>query len=198
MKKIGITGGIASGKSTLTGYLRDKGYPIIDADQISRSLLDPDQEGYEELVQAFGREILLASGHVDRAQLGKLVFSQPALRKKLEAILHPLIFQKIETSLEGYQEHGLVFIELPLLFETGYDKKVDQVWLVHVSQDLQLERLKARNNLSDQEARDRIMSQMSEAERIKKAQIILNNDGSLDDLVRQVDYLLSQLERGDE
>lgn len=198
MKKIGITGGIASGKSTLSQYLMEKGFHVIDADQISRRLMEPGQVGYEKVTDVFGQDFVLVSGEIDRVKLAKRIFSDLNLRDQLNSILHPLIFQEIEKEIESNQKLEVIFIDMPLLFETGYDQKLDQVWLVHVPLELQIKRLKLRNHLSDQEALCRIESQMSELDRMKKAQVIINNNGSQEALFEQVENLLTHLKRGDE
>lgn len=190
MKKIGITGGIATGKSTVTQYLRSKGYPVIDVDQGAREVVKPGQIGYSNIKMLFGEKVIQESGELDRKALAQIIFENPDKRMMVDAILHPLIFNWVAAQLIKLQDHALVFVDMPLLFETGYHKKVDESWLVYAPEEMQIQRLMKRNNLSQEEAIDRVKAQWSINDKRDYATAIINNISTLDDLYRQVDNLL--------
>ena len=148
-KIIGITGGIASGKSVVTDFLRSQGYQVIDADQVVHELQKPGGRLYQVLLSEFGTEILLADGQLDRKKLGTLLFSRPNLLEKSSRLQNDIIREELavkRNQLAATEE--LFFMDIPLLFEQEYEDWFDQVWLVDVSKDTQLERLMTRNNLS--------------------------------------------------
>lgn len=191
--KIAITGGIASGKSTIARYLQEKKYPIIDTDQISRQLVQAKSPGLQALTQRFSRAILTVDDQLDRAKLGQIVFNDPEALQDLNAILHPLIKDEMLGQIQ-VSTSSIVFVEVPLLFEVGWQELFDQVWLAYCSLDQQLERLMKRDHLDCQQALKRIESQMSLASKGSLADVIIDTSGSLDDLYQQVDLALQDLE----
>lgn len=189
---IGLTGGIASGKSLVSAYLKDLGIDLIDADLISRQLVERGQPALKAIVQQFGADILLEDGQLDRGKLGQMVFSSEQQRKKLEDILHPLIRKEIIRQLNQLKKDqpSLIVLDIPLLYESKYDDGVDQVWVVAVDEATQKQRLMKRNHLSSEEACQRIQAQMPLDEKMAKADKIIDNNGRIEDTYRQVDRLL--------
>ena len=195
-KIIGITGGIASGKSVVTDFLRSQGYQVIDADQVVHELQKPGGQLYQVLLSEFGTEILLADGQLDRKKLGTLLFSRPNLLEKSSRLQNDIIREELalkRNQLAATEE--LFFMDIPLLFEQEYEDWFDQIWLVDVSKDTQLERLMTRNNLSQEEAQRRIAAQLSLAEKRQRAEIVIDNNGALLATLKQVQAFLDKERR---
>ena len=193
---IGLTGGIASGKSTVTSYLKEKGYPVIDADRVVHDLQVPGGALYRVLVDHFGREILDASGELDRVALGQRIFSNPSERDWSNRVQGQLIREALAKARDRQAaQSGLFFMDIPLLIEQGYEGWFEAVWLVAVSKETQLKRLMERNHLSERQAKERIASQMSLDEKRAHADLVLDNNGDLTALYAQLDAALKQLER---
>lgn len=199
MRKIALTGGIASGKSTVTLILRARGYVVIDADDIVRQLYGKGKPIYNAIVSAFGNEILNLSGEIDRKKLGALVFSDSEARKRLNSATHPIVEAEITKELHEKQLQGetMVFVDMPLLIETGNSERYDAVILVVVDFETQLQRLQSRNQLSHDEAVLRIKSQMPLEDKKAYADFIIDNNGTLEMLDQQVDQLLARLKHSD-
>ena len=195
MLRIGLTGGIATGKSTVSNYLKELAYPLIDADVIARQLVEPGQEGLERLVVRFGREILDESGALNRQVFGQRLFGDAQLRQEVDQLLHPLIYEALEAESQRLAQAGaqLAFFDIPLLYETGYDQKMDQVWVVYLPHDLQVERLMARNGWGQDQAEAAIASQASIEAKRQRADLVIDNQGSLAATFSQVDQALSRL-----
>jgi len=191
MKVIGLTGGIGSGKSTVSRFLAELGAVIIDADKIGHEAFKPDTEVWREVVAAFGGQILTPSGDIDRKKLGEIVFSNDEALARLNQIMHPRMYDMVKAQLEEYQrqEVDVVVLEAPLLIEAGWTSLVDEVWVTVASESTVLRRLKEQVGLSRQEALARIRSQLSSEERVKQADVVINNDGDLDELRAKVDKL---------
>lgn len=195
MKVYAITGGIASGKSTVTRFLREKGFVVIDADEVVRVLYQPGLKIYQAIVAAFGTGILEPSGEIDRRKLGALIFGSSAQRERLNAATHPIIQEEMERLLSDAEAQGatMVFVDSPLLIEMGHMERYDAIILVYVEPQIQLERLMLRNHLSREEALLRIESQMPLAQKKSWADFLLDNGGDLKSLEHQVEMLLAQL-----
>ncbi|UPQ85865.1 dephospho-CoA kinase [Ignavigranum ruoffiae] len=195
MKVIVLTGGIASGKSTVTRYLRSKGYPVIDLDVIAHQVVQAGSPGLALLVQHFGQNILSEDGELNRAMMGQMLFTNPKVKEKVNQLLHPLIFRQMDEEIEAERLAGsqLVFLDIPLFFESSSAFDYDQVWVVYVEPEVQIERLMARNQLTRQQAMDRINSQMSLAEKAERADQVLDNSSSPGALYATVDKLLERL-----
>lgn len=180
MKVIGLTGGIATGKTTITDYLLSLGAAVIDADSISRRLTEPGNAALLEIEAAFGKEYLDEQGSLKRKELGRLIFSDEASRLKLNQILHPKIAGGIKEELARYQRagHAAVVLSAPLLFEAGLDALTDEVWLVALAQPEQIRRLMARDGISEEEAKKRLNAQSSLQDKLAKAHRIIDNNGS--------------------
>ena len=193
---IGLTGGIASGKSTVTSYLKEKGYPVIDADRVVRDLQAPGGALYRILVDHFGREILDASGELDRVVLGQRIFSNPSERDWSNRVQGQLIREALAKARDRQAtQSDLFFMDIPLLIEQGYEGWFEAVWLVAVSKETQLKRLMERNRLSELQAKERIAAQMPLDEKRAHADLVLDNNGDLTTLYARLDAALKQLER---
>lgn len=185
---LGLTGGIASGKSTVSAYLAQNGALIIDADLIARQVVAKKSSGLKQIVAKFGGEILTASGELDRKKLGKLVFSNKELLKNLTDITGPLIRAEILREIEAAKKAQvkLVVLDIPLLFETGYQTLCDKVMVVTIPSKLQLERVMKRDNLSAAEARKRIANQLPASKRNELADVLIDNSKSVAETYQQV------------
>ncbi len=190
--RIGLTGGIASGKSTVTQRFAELGVPVIDADVVSRSVVEPGKPGLGQVVQRFGAGVLDADGRLDRRALRGLIFKDSSLRQALDAILHPLI--RAEMEREAAQAKGpYVIMAIPLLAEGGNaGKRVDRVLVVDADETLQIQRLQARDGSSLEQARAILASQSSRAARLSVADDVLLNAGSFAELRQAVDRLHEQ------
>ena len=189
MKTIGLTGGIGSGKSSASNYLSEKGITVIEADEISRHLVLPGSDTLNSLIQIFGKKILNDDGTLNRKLLARIVFNDKERLKILNQIMHERIISEIDKQLKEYKEN-IIVIDAPLLIETGLDKMVDVIWVVDVDKETQIERIKKRDNLSYEEIKSRMESQLSRKERNRHADIILDNSGNLIDLYGQIDEAL--------
>ena len=191
---IGITGSIACGKSTVSNYLREKGYTIIDADKLGHIALTSD-EVKEKLKKSFGY-IILENNEISREKLGKLVFGNNENLKVLNSIVHPYIRKIILQLQEKHRDERLVFLDIALLFEAGFEDLVEKIIVVHVDEKIQLARLMSRNALSKEQAMFRIESQMSSNDKSKLGDYVINNSNTKEETYRQIDLILDELERG--
>jgi dephospho-CoA kinase len=198
MRKLGLTGGIASGKSTVAGMLRDLGFDVIDADSLARELMEPGQTVYEEVVHEFGRGVIdprSSTGQIDRRKLAALVFADRAKLDRLNAIVHPRVQETILRQFEEWACEGDVseaFVEAALLVEAGYQKYLDGLVVTWCKPEQQLERLRARG-LGEEEARNRMAAQLPVADKLKLATEKIDCSGSLEDTRRQVEALATKL-----
>ncbi len=192
MRVIGLTGGIASGKSTVADIITGYGLPVIDADQLARDAVLPETPGLRQIVAAFGSEVLKDDGSLDRAVLAEKIFSEPAARGILEAILHPLIKELAEKSLEELRRQGVpaAFYMAPLLIEAGVTGRVDEVWVVYVDRETQLERIRRRDSLNRKDAEKRLAAQMAMDEKRRYGRIVIDNSGDLQELRDRVAAVL--------
>ena len=188
MKVIGLTGGIGSGKSTVSQFLAELGAVIVDADRVGHEAFKPDTDVWREVVAAFGRQILTPNGDVDREKLGETVFANPESLLRLNQITHPRIYEMVKARLEEYQRQGVsvVVLEAPLLIEAGWSSLVDEVWVTIAPESTVLRRLKERPGLSEQQSLARIHAQLPSEERIKHADVVIDNDCSLNELKAKV------------
>jgi dephospho-CoA kinase len=199
MKTIGITGGIASGKSTVAQILIDLGFEVLSADRIAREVVAPGLPAYHKVIAGFGPEVRLADGQLDRKKLGELVFADQGLRRQLERIIHPEVFVRMRTEIAARQAGGqpFFFMEVPLLFETGLEKIFDLIWVVNLTTANQLQRVSGRDQLDEAAARERIAAQLSLAEKAARADWVIENNGSLSDLREQVRRAVRELKKTD-
>ena len=193
---IGITGGIASGKSTVTEFLRRQGYQVIDADQVVHELQEPGGRLYQALLSTFGPAILQEDGRLDRPKLGAMIFGDPELLAQSSQIQNQIIREELAGRRDLLAEtEDIFFMDLPLLFELQYEDWFDQIWLVDVTEKTQLSRLMTRNSLSQEEAEKRIAAQLSLLEKRKRADVLIDNNGSLEQTRQQLRDALQKLER---
>ena len=193
---IGLTGGIASGKSTVTSYLREKGYPVIDADRVVHDLQAPGGELYQALVEHFGTEIFLDTGDLNRPALAERIFSSQkeiAWSNQVQGEMIRKALARERDRLAASEE--IFFMDIPLLIEQDYQDWFDQVWLVYVTEDTQLQRLMERNALTEVQARDRLAAQMSLEEKKALVDLVIDNNSKRDHLYQQIDRALEQIER---
>ncbi|SFM07542.1 dephospho-CoA kinase [Pelosinus propionicus] len=188
MYVIGLTGGIASGKSTVSSMLAKLGAYIIDTDKIAREVVMPKQPALLSIVAHFGNAIMLPDGNVDRKMLGNIIFQNPQERSCLEKMIHPYIEAEVNTCIKKAEQlgHKAVVIDVPLLFEAGWQSKVDEIWVVYVDPSVQLSRLISRNQLTNKEAMDRINSQLNITEKAKQSHLIIDNTLDIENTKHQV------------
>ncbi|CBI36820.3 unnamed protein product, partial [Vitis vinifera] len=197
MRIVGLTGGIASGKSTVSNLFKVHGIPVVDADLVARDVLKKGSGGWRKVVAAFGNEILLDNGEVDRAKLGQIVFSDPGKRQLLNRLLAPFIssgifWEVFKLWMKGFK---VIVLDVPLLFEAKMDGWTKPIIVVWVDPETQLQRLLARDRASEEDARNRINAQMSLDLKRSKADIVIDNTGSLEDLNEQFQNVLFQVKR---
>jgi len=191
MKVIGLTGGIGSGKSTVARFLAGLGAVVIEADKLGHEALKPGTRVWQDVIAAFGREILTPEDEIDRSKLAAKVFADSGALERLNRIIQPRIREMIEARLEQYRQQGVevVVLDAPLLFEVGDADLVDEIWVTVASEETVLRRLRERSGLSEQESLARIRSQMSNEERVKRADVVIDNGCSLDELKDMVSKL---------
>lgn len=194
--KIGLTGSIACGKSTVSAYLRSLGYHVADADAVSRSLTADGGEALPLVREAFGSAVFDGET-LSRRRLGDLVFSDPAALERLNALLHPLIIARVQKELDAFDApDALVFGDIPLLYECGMETLFDRIWVVHAPRDVQIARLLERDGLDAQQARQRIDAQMPLEEKCRRADTVISTAGTIDQTRAQIDaHLLALSQR---
>jgi len=195
-KVIGITGGIASGKSSISQYIREFGFTVIDADLASRAVVEPGQEAYTEIISAFGEELLLPDQSIDRTKLGAIIFHDEEKRLLLNKIVHPAVRKWMLAQKEAAFQKGqrTVFMDIPLLFESKLTYMVDKTILIYVEADVQVARLMTRNQLSEADAMARINSQMPLSEKVALADATVDNNGPLETTKLQTQKILKEWE----
>lgn len=195
MIAIGLTGGIASGKSLVSAMLAEKGVPIIEADKVGHQTYQRGTEAYRRLVEAFGTEVAVPDGEIDRRALGARVFGDPQARRRLEAIVWPAMRRMMAERLAELREQGrpVAVLEAAVLVEADWTPLVDEVWVVTVPEEVARERLVRRNGLTSEEATARIRAQLSNQERVQHADVVIDNGGSLEALSQQVERAWADL-----
>lgn len=197
MLRVGLTGNIASGKSSVARVWARLGAPVIDADVLARRAVEPGSPGLRRIVEAFGPGVLDEKGRLDRAKLRRIIFRDPAARERLEAIIHPEVARLRAEEEARLEEQGapIVVHDIPLLFEVGLDDQFDTVVLVDAPEELRLERLVRDRGLDEAEARRMIRAQMPSEEKRRRADIVIDNTGSLEELERKAEAVWRELER---
>ena len=194
-KIIGITGGISSGKSTVTNFLRQRGFQVVDADALVHQLQAPGGRLYNILVEHFGNQVLLKNGQLNRPLLASLIFANPEEQEWSKETQGQVILEELAAFKNQLaQTEAIFFMDIPLLFEQGYESWFDEVWLIYLDRETQIERLMNRDKLSLEAAESRLASQWSLDKKKKLATHIIDNSGSLDQLLSQI---ISLLERGE-
>ncbi|UXR70475.1 dephospho-CoA kinase [Staphylococcus sp. IVB6246] len=190
-KVIGLTGGIATGKSTVAQLLSAHGFKIVDADIASRKAVEKGSKGLQQVREAFGEEAVTESGEMDRQYIGEQIFYDSGLREKLNAIVHPIVRELMEVEKEQYLAEGHhVIMDIPLLYENKLEDTVDEVWLVYASEPIQVDRLMARNKLSLEDAKARVYSQISIDKKSRMADVVIENLDTTLELKQNVEQLL--------
>jgi dephospho-CoA kinase len=189
MKTIGLTGGIGAGKSTVSQLLAALGAFVIDADKVGHEIYLPGKEAWQQVVAEFGRDILAADQTIDRKKLGAMVFASDTARKKLNAIVHPIMFHDIRRRVTEKRAEGFtqpIVVEAAILIEANWLPLVDEVWVVITGKSAVIERVAVQRGLSAHDTEARIASQLSDSERLKYAHMVIRNDGSREDLKKQI------------
>lgn len=189
MKTIGLTGGIGAGKSTVSQILAELGAFVIDADKVGHEIYLPGKDAWRQVTEAFGRDILAPDQTIDRKKLGALVFGSDEARKKLNAIVHPLMFQDIRRRIDEKRAEGFtrpIVVEAAILIEANWLPLVDEVWVVVTNKDAVIERVAAQRGMAVKDTEARIASQLADAERLKHAQVVLPNNGSREELEKAI------------
>ena len=191
MKVIGLTGGIGSGKSTVSRFLAELGAIILDVDRVGHEAFKPDTEIWRQVVAAFGSQILTPGGDIDREKLGEMVFGNPESLARLNRIMHPRMHEIVTAQLDDYRRQGMdvVILEAPLLIEAGWASSVDEVWVTAAAEATVLSRLEAQKGLSRQQSLARIHSQLSSEERVRHADVVIDTDCDLEELKTRVGEL---------
>ena len=198
MLVVGLTGGIATGKSTVCNMLKARGAYIVDTDRIAREVVDPGQSGWQEVVDHFGKDILSADGTLDRKKLGDIVFKTPSERHVLESILHPKILAEKDRNIKeiGKKDpRAIIIVDIPLLIELNRQNSVDAVLLVYVPRQVQIDRLIRRDGSGLEDALSRIGSQIPIDEKVQYAHFVVNNERTVDETEQEVEKIFAQLKK---
>lgn len=192
---IGLTGGIGSGKSTIASWFRDWHIPVIDGDKLAREAVNPGSPVLSILADAFGKEILSEEGTLKRRQLGQIVFQDKAKLSRLNQIMHPAIWHLVESRIKACKDAGekLAVLDMPLLIEAGWQSRVDSVWVVYVSMEVQISRVMKRDGLKRSQVMAIMQNQIPVEEKLSYADVIINNEGSEENTRRQVLQELSKI-----
>lgn len=187
---IGITGGIASGKTIVSDYVKKLGYPVVDADLLSREIMAPGSPVLEQVRHIFGETMIAGDGALNRKALAEKIFHDEQARQTLDGLTHPAIHALAEERFSQLEGESTVFFVVPLLFESGMDDLCDEIWLVHAEESLRRSRLSARDGIDETYAQSKIDSQMRDEERLNKGTRVLFNDGDLNHLYEQIESFL--------
>ena len=196
MKTIGLTGGIGSGKSTVSKILATLGAHIIDADRVGHEIYLPGKAAWKQVTEAFGQEILAADHTIDRKKLGAIVFSSPDVLARLNAIVHPIMFEEIRQRIQAKRAEGFaapIVVEAAILIEANWLPLADTVWVVEADKEAAIRRVSEQRGMSAADAEARIANQLSNAERRQHAQVVIHNNGSLQALEQQIQQAWDQL-----
>ena len=189
---IGITGGIASGKTIVSDYVKKLGYPVVDADLLSRKIMAPGSPVLEQVRHIFGETMIAGDGALNRKALAEKIFHDEQARQTLDGLTHPAIRALAEERFSQLEGESTVFFVVPLLFESGMDDLCDEIWLVHAEESLRRSRLSARDGIDETYAQSKIDSQMRDEERLNKGTRVLFNDGDLNHLYEQIESFLKK------
>lgn len=194
---IGLTGSIASGKSTVSSMFKQMNIPVIDADKISREVVEPGEEAYLSVVKEFGKAILLSGGHIDRKKLGSIIFSDEEKRKALNEIVHPAVRKRMLEQKEHHvhNKERIIVMDIPLLFESKLTHMVNKVLVVYVEETVQLQRLMERDRSTREEALQRIQSQIPIKEKVSLADAVIDNNGTREETFEQLKDILEEWDK---
>ncbi len=188
---IGLIGGIGSGKSSVSEILKSLGVDVIDADKVGHEAYTPDSEGWRKVISVFGQDIVGPDKQIDRKKLGSIVFSDPNEMDKLNKLMHPIIHDLVKEKIKNFSDQGVdvVILEAAILIEANWQDLTDEIWLAKANQEVVIERVQLRNNFTREEIIKRIQSQMSNDEREKHADVVIDNDGTIEQLQEKVKTL---------
>ncbi|HUV44301.1 MAG TPA: dephospho-CoA kinase [Dehalococcoidales bacterium] len=197
MKVIGLTGGIGSGKSTVSRFLGEMGAVVLDADKVGHQAYQPGTETWKELVAAFGEDIVAPDSTIDRRKLGAIVFADPEALARLNRIMHPRMFDMMKARIEEYRGQGteVVVLEAAILLEANWTPLVDEVWVTVASESIVVQRTRERTGLPEEQIKARIRSQLSNEERSQQAKVVITNNGDLEELRVKVEELWQELQK---
>ena len=198
MYKIGLTGGIATGKSTVANYLKQKNITVIDCDTLAKQAVALNKPAYFEVINSFGTDVLQANKEIDRSKLGSIVFNNRQKRMVLEQIVHKQVLKDVNDLLLEYNNKSIVVIDIPLLYEAKLEYLVDEIWVVYCSEEQQLLRLMQRNRFTKEQATARISAQMSLEQKKQQADVLLNNSSTVTELLNQVESRLTEIYKNEE
>ena len=192
---IGLTGGMGSGKSTVSHLLAELGAVVIDADRVGHEAYQHGTKTWHELVNAFGEQVVAVDGSIDRKKLGAIVFGSPQQLERLNRIVHPRMFEMMKERIEQYRGQGMkvVVLDAAVLFEANWTPLVDEVWVVVASEEAIVTRARARTGLPEEQIRSRLRSQMPVEEKARRANIVIHNDGAVEELKKKVEELWARL-----
>ncbi|MFA7533669.1 MAG: dephospho-CoA kinase [Tissierellaceae bacterium] len=199
LRLIGLTGGIGTGKSTVSNMLIEKGYAVIDSDKISREVVEPQKPAYNKITQEFGKSIINEDKTINRKALGKLIFNDDQARKKLNSIIHPYILnQTLKIIGDLSKSNDIIFLDIPLLFEeyqlfTEYGIEFDEIWLIYTTKNTQIKRLMDRDKISKEEALKKIAAQIDINEKKTRSSKIIDNGGDLRELKLKIEKALNEI-----
>ncbi|UCH42375.1 MAG: dephospho-CoA kinase [Dehalococcoidales bacterium] len=194
-KVIGLTGGIGSGKSTVSGFLKELGAVVIDADKVGHEVFLPDTPAWHDVTAAFGQDIIAPSGEIDRKKLGEIVFNDPEALSRLNRIMHPRMYDMMQAQIEEYRRDGIavVVVEAAILIEANWQSLVDEIWVTITPEDTVIRRLKEQRGLDEEQTKARIRSQLANDDRVKHADVVIDNNGNLDEIRAKVNGLWDKL-----
>jgi dephospho-CoA kinase len=197
MKVIGLTGGIGSGKSTAAHIRAEYGAKVIDADKVAHEVFNPGTEGLQKVVETFGEGVLNSLGEIDRKKLGEIVFSNPTALSTLNEIIHPRAYELTRSRLEEFRKQGVevVVLEVILLVEAGWDHLADEIWVTVATEDTVVKRLQESRGLTKEEILTRIHAQTPNEERTKYADVVIENDGSYEELKKRLSELWNRIRK---
>ena len=195
---VGLTGGIATGKSAVTARFKERGAVIIDFDAMTREVMEPDMRAWKDIVEYFGESVLNDDRTLNRARIGEIVFADPEKRRKLEGFIHPRLFEVYSrriAEIERNDPDALVLVDTPLLFEVKLENMFDKILIVYATREEQIERIAARDGLDEEAVLARLAAQMPTEDKIERSQYVIHNSGSLEDLDREVEEMFAALRR---
>lgn len=192
---IGITGSIATGKTLVTNYLREKGYKVIDADEISRAVLNKGEKGYDEVLKYFSENILDQEKNIDRKKLAQIIFTDEKKRRVLEKIVHPLVINEILNFIDNSDKKEDVFVSMPLLYEINFQNHLDKVIAVYSNKDKQIERLTKRDNISYEYAIKKIESQYPQEKKVELADYVIDNSLSKEETIKNIEKIIERMRK---
>ena len=192
---IGITGSIATGKTLVTNYLREKGYKVIDADEISRAVLNKGEKGYDEVLKYFSENILDQEKNIDRKKLAQIIFTDEKKRRVLEKIVHPLVINEILNFIDNSDKKEDVFVSMPLLYEINFQNHLDKVIAVYSNRDKQIERLTKRDNISYEYAIKKIESQYPQEKKVELADYVIDNSLSKEETIKNIEKIIERMRK---